>query len=73
MYQQNGPLVRCVTREKFLKEGDHWCKKSDVIDERDNMLLLENKPLSSAKGSDPVQIQPQRIHLTLRRGKRALL
>ncbi|KAK1136188.1 hypothetical protein K0M31_000753 [Melipona bicolor] len=65
----NGPLVRCVTREKFSNEGSHWCRTSDVIDETSQMLLLEDRPLSSTKGTSPVQIQPQRIRLKLKRGK----
>lgn len=65
----NGPLVRCVTREKFSNEGSHWCRTSDVIDETSQMLLLEDRPLSSIKGTSPVQIQPQRIRLKLKRGK----
>ncbi|XP_026673834.1 integrin beta-PS-like isoform X2 [Ceratina calcarata] len=65
----SGPLVRCVTRQKFLNEGDHWCKKSDVIDAASTMILLEDQPLSSAKGRDPVQVQPQRVQLRLRRGE----
>ncbi|CAL7946615.1 unnamed protein product [Xylocopa violacea] len=66
---ENGPAVRCVTRERLLNEGDLWCRKSDVIDEVSKMSLLENQPLSSTKGSDPVQLQPQRVRLTLRRGE----
>ncbi|XP_043581912.1 integrin beta-PS-like [Bombus pyrosoma] len=66
----NSPLVRCVTREKFSNEGNHWCRTSDVIDETNQMLILEDRPLSSTRGTDPVQIQPQRIRLTLRRGEK---
>ncbi|XP_076245991.1 integrin beta pat-3-like [Calliopsis andreniformis] len=69
----SGPLVRCVSREKFLKEGDLWCPRSDIIDDSSSMSLLQNRPLSSAKGRDPVQVQPQRIQLKLRRGKYPLL
>lgn len=65
----NNPLIRCITREKFSKEGDHWCRASDVIIEANKMLILENRPLSLTKGTDPVQIQPQKIDLRLRRGK----
>ncbi|KOC68093.1 Integrin beta-PS [Habropoda laboriosa] len=67
----NGPLVRCVTREKLLKEGDYWCRTSDVIDEANRMIMLENRALSSTKGTDPVQVQPQKIQLRLRRGNQA--
>ncbi|XP_016773439.2 integrin beta-PS [Apis mellifera] len=65
----NNPLIRCVTREKFSNEGDHWCRTSDVIIETNKMLILENRPLSLTKGTDPVQIQPQKIDLRLRRGE----
>ncbi|XP_015432904.1 PREDICTED: integrin beta-PS-like [Dufourea novaeangliae] len=65
----NTPLVRCVTREKFQKESSLWCRLSDVIsDDPTWLLLVENRPLSSTKGTVPVQVQPQRIKLRLRRG-----
>lgn len=64
-----GSLVRCVSREKFSKEGNLWCRETDVIDETSSMLVLENRPLSSTKGKVPLQIQPQKVKLRLRRGK----
>ncbi|CAK9831191.1 Integrin beta-PS [Anthophora retusa] len=64
----NVPLVRCATKEKLLKEGNYWCRTSDVIDEASSMVVLENRPLSSTKGMIPVQIQPQKIQLRLRPG-----
>ncbi|XP_029033971.1 integrin beta-PS-like [Osmia bicornis bicornis] len=64
-----GSLVRCVSREKFLKEGNLWCRETDVIDETSSMLVLENRPLSSTKGKVPLQIQPQKVKLRLRRGE----
>ncbi|XP_054006047.1 integrin beta-PS-like [Hylaeus anthracinus] len=67
--QGNGPLVRCVTREKFLKERDLWCRDEDVVKDLNSVDLVEDRPLSSTKGTNPVQVQPQRIHLKLRRGK----
>lgn len=36
------------------------------------MDILENWPLSSMKGKDPVQVQPQKIRLRLRRGERKI-
>ncbi|KAG7201582.1 hypothetical protein KM043_004327 [Ampulex compressa] len=62
-------LVRCVTRSKFQKEGDFWCRHSDVINDDAEMIILEDRPLSSAKGKDPVQVQPQKMRLRLRRGE----
>ncbi|XP_014600603.1 PREDICTED: integrin beta-PS-like [Polistes canadensis] len=66
-FGQNEQIVRCVTREKLLKEGDLWCKKHDVVDIQNSMTIIENLPLSSVKGKNPVQIQPQRIKLRLRK------
>ncbi|XP_015190709.1 PREDICTED: integrin beta-PS-like [Polistes dominula] len=66
-FGQNGQIVRCVTREKLLKEGDLWCKKDDVVDIQNSMTIIENLTLSSIKGKNPVQIQPQRIKLRLRK------
>ncbi|XP_076668344.1 integrin beta-PS [Andrena cerasifolii] len=63
-----GRLVRCVTREKFRREGDLWCPGSDVVDDVNSMVELKNRSLSSTKGRDPVQVQPQKIQLRLRRG-----
>lgn len=65
----SSPLIRCVIREKFLLEGDYWCRIADVIDTVNSMVLVEDRPLSSTKGTDPVQVQPQRIQLNLRRGE----
>ncbi|XP_047349920.1 integrin beta pat-3-like isoform X3 [Vespa velutina] len=66
-FGMNGQIVRCVTRDKFQREGNLWCKNSDVIDIKSTMTILENRPLSSSKGENPVQIQPQRIKLRLRK------
>ncbi|XP_043487353.1 integrin beta-PS-like [Polistes fuscatus] len=68
-FGQNGQIVRCVTREKLLMEGDLWCKKDDVVDIQNSMTIIKNLPLSSIKGKTPVQIQPQRIKLRLRKDK----
>lgn len=65
----SGPLLRCVSTQTFLREGSLWCPQSDVTYHENTMDFLENRPLSSAKGKDPVQVQPQRIHLRLRRGE----
>nr|XP_050851498.1 integrin beta-PS-like [Vespula vulgaris]XP_050851499.1 integrin beta-PS-like [Vespula vulgaris] len=66
-FGMNGQIVRCVTRDKFRREGNLWCKRSDVVDIANTMTILENLPLSSSKGQNPIQLQPQRIKLRLRR------
>ena len=63
------PVFRCVTRDTFEKEGELWCaEKTKVISDSSEMEVLENRPLLSTKGSEPVQVQPQKIHLRLRIG-----
>ncbi|KAK2576870.1 hypothetical protein KPH14_005497 [Odynerus spinipes] len=61
------PLIRCVTREKHIKEGELWCDQSHVVDNFTPITFVKNVPLSS--GKDPVQVQPQRIRLNLRKGE----
>lgn len=68
----SAPLLRCVSEQTYLKEGDFWCQPSDVIYHENTMDILENRELSSIKGKDPVQVQPQRIRLRLRRGEKIL-
>ncbi|KAI4504441.1 hypothetical protein M0802_000912 [Mischocyttarus mexicanus] len=68
-FELNEQIVRCVTREKLLKEGDLWCKKNNVVDIKNSMTIIENLPLSSIKGKNSVQIQPQRIKLRLRKNE----
>ncbi|KAM0732640.1 Integrin beta-PS [Formica fusca] len=65
----SSPLLRCVSKQTFLREGHLWCPLSDVIHHENTMDILENWPLSSIKGKDPVQVQPQKIRLRLRRGE----
>ncbi|XP_066589275.1 integrin beta-PS-like [Prorops nasuta] len=62
-------MVRCASRERFQAEKDLWCKESYVVDEQNHMELLKNESLSSIKGKEPVQIQPQRMRLRLRIGE----
>ncbi|XP_043256533.1 integrin beta-PS-like isoform X1 [Colletes gigas] len=62
-------VIRCVTRKQYLKEGDRWCPHIDVVDDANSMKVIENRTLSSKKGTNPVQVQPQKISLKLRRGE----
>ncbi|KAH0953620.1 hypothetical protein HN011_000489 [Eciton burchellii] len=68
MTNVNAPLLRCIPREKFFKEGDFWCPRSSVIHYNNTMEILENLPLSSKKHNS-IQVQPQRINLRLKRGE----
>ncbi|XP_078049137.1 integrin beta-PS [Augochlora pura] len=61
-------FMRCITRQKYYKELDKWCPESHVINDPNYLTILENRSLSFVKGSAPVQIQPQRVQLRLRRG-----
>ncbi|XP_043480175.1 integrin beta-PS-like [Leptopilina heterotoma] len=64
------PIVRCVTRERYKKEGELWCaKKSEVVDDYSKLKIIEDRPLLSNKGSEPVQVQPQKIRVRLRTGE----
>ncbi|KYQ55161.1 Integrin beta-PS [Trachymyrmex zeteki] len=65
----SAPLLRCVSKQTYLKEGNFWCQPSAVINDENMMDILENRQLSSIKGKDPVQVQPQRIRLRLRLGE----
>ncbi|XP_077255158.1 integrin beta-PS isoform X1 [Temnothorax americanus] len=65
----SAPLLRCVSKQTYLKEGDLWCQPSAVIYHENTMDILENRQLSSIKGKDPVQVQPQKIRLRLRPGE----
>ncbi|KAL6266653.1 hypothetical protein P5V15_003493 [Pogonomyrmex californicus] len=67
--KMNSPFLRCVSNHTYTKKGEHWCKRSDVIQYNNTMKFLENRKLSSIKGKDPVQVQPQRIHLSLKQGE----
>lgn len=69
----SSPLLRCISKLTFLRKGHLWCPLSDVIYPENTIDILENRPLSSIKGKDPVQVQPQKIRLRLRRGKRKIL
>ncbi|XP_076279784.1 integrin beta-PS [Lasioglossum baleicum] len=62
-------LVRCITREKYRRDRDLWCPLSNVIDNENSFIIDKDRPLSSMKGTDPVQIRPQKVHLRLRRGE----
>ncbi|EZA50855.1 Integrin beta-PS [Ooceraea biroi] len=62
------PLLRCVSRETYLKEGRSWCPESDVVYYNNTEETLEDLPLSSDK-KNSVQVQPQRMQLRLRRGE----
>ncbi|XP_030641735.1 integrin beta-2 [Chanos chanos] len=57
--------VRCNTKEALVSKG---CPENDIVSPLNNMNRLKDKPLSSTRGRDPVQIQPQEIKLQLRPG-----
>ncbi|XP_033208227.1 integrin beta-PS-like isoform X2 [Belonocnema kinseyi] len=64
------PVVRCVTRERYEKEGELWCgDKSKAISDSSEVEFVENRPISNGKNRDPVQVQPQKIRLQLRKGE----
>nr|XP_031846906.1 integrin beta-PS-like isoform X2 [Nomia melanderi] len=67
--QSNSSLIRCTTRERYQKEGDHWCPRSDVINDANQVTVITNRRLSSTNGAGVVQVQPQKIQLKLRRGE----
>ncbi|XP_044583271.1 integrin beta-PS-like isoform X1 [Cotesia glomerata] len=60
------PSVRCITKSKFNKL---WCDPSNIINETSKIVIEKNIPLSSIKNREPVQIQPQKIKLYLRKGE----
>lgn len=60
---------RCDLKEKLIEMG---CKKEEQEYPISQMTVTENKPLSDkASGSttDVTQIQPQKLHITLRPGE----
>ncbi|XP_014480334.1 PREDICTED: integrin beta-PS-like isoform X1 [Dinoponera quadriceps] len=65
----SAPIIRCVSYETARKVSHLWCTESDMVYYENTMTMTENRPLSSTKGREPVQVQPQRIHLRLRRGE----
>lgn len=66
----SAPLLRCVSKQTYLKERDLWCRSSAVIYHENTMKIMENRRLSSIKGKEPVQVQPQKISLRLRPGEK---
>ncbi|KAM9487418.1 integrin beta-2 [Clarias gariepinus] len=56
--------VRCDTEAKLKERG---CKQNKIVNPPSDLKLNRNKPLSSS-GSNPVQLQPQDIELSLRPG-----
>uniref|UniRef100_A0A0C9PS78 Integrin beta n=1 Tax=Fopius arisanus TaxID=64838 RepID=A0A0C9PS78_9HYME len=50
-----------------MQDGRDWCFGHQVIDEVSSITVQKNESLSSKKGVEPVQVQPQEIHLRLRK------
>ncbi|EFN88858.1 Integrin beta-PS [Harpegnathos saltator] len=63
------PLLRCMSRETSLKRGRLWCPESNVVHYKNEMTKVDDRPLSSIKGKELIQLQPQAIRLRLRRGE----
>ncbi|XP_020286322.1 integrin beta-PS-like [Pseudomyrmex gracilis] len=63
-----GPPLRCVSHQTYSKENDLWCPPSKVVLYKNKMTIRENRTLSSDK-KNPVQMEPQRVHLSLKRGE----
>lgn len=55
--------ARCDTVTFLINRG---CSPNSIINPKNDIQMVLNKPL--ATGPDPVQIQPQEIHLNLRPG-----
>lgn len=66
----NGPgASRCDLKENLIEAG---CKEDELEYPISQMTVTENKPLSDkASGSttDVTQIQPQKLHISLRPGE----
>ncbi|XP_063976394.1 integrin beta-PS-like [Diachasmimorpha longicaudata] len=62
--------ARCIPRrvhEERIQQGRDWCFGHKIIDEVSSIAVEKNDSLSSVKGKEPVQVQPQNIRLKLRR------
>ena len=68
--QNNGSLIRCIPRDKYDKEKEHWCSSEYVVADMSSVEILENRPLHSSKGKDQIQVQPQKMRVHLRRGNK---
>ncbi|XP_058789061.1 integrin beta-PS-like [Phymastichus coffea] len=65
----NETLMRCATRNNFLKEKNNWCSEKHVVAYKSFTEIIEDKPLHSKKGKATIQIQPQRMRVVLRQGE----
>ncbi|PWA20561.1 hypothetical protein CCH79_00019967, partial [Gambusia affinis] len=58
--------VRCDTRAKLIARG---CKREEIISPQNKQNITQKDPLSQTFDiKEPVQMTPQKIHLTLRPG-----
>ncbi|KAF5304468.1 hypothetical protein FQA39_LY09664 [Lamprigera yunnana] len=64
----NEPLsVHCANRDI---ERSTWCDPDNIVDPQNVFVIVENKALQTGKDGSVVQIAPQKVKVTLRKGEK---